>query len=251
LLAGSHVYIVARKPFRAREFYVLSTLAPSLGLDFDEAEEELPFFAALRQSLADMRLLPAARRRFAVAHALVRRTLSSYAGVAPAEWRFRSGPHGKPEIEPEPGLPPLRFNLSHTEGLCACAVTLGRDIGVDVEMTARRADRAAIARRFFAPEEAAAIDALPELFFDYWTLKEAFIKACGRGMSLPLRQFSFRIGERGEPEFSFGPELAEDPSHWRFFRHAPTPRHLGAVAVRAPDAGKLTLTVLRYPQERA
>jgi 4'-phosphopantetheinyl transferase len=212
-----------------------------------DAEQRLLSDEELRRH--DRLLQPAARRRFAVAHALVRTALSNYAGIPPEEWRFTTGPHGKPEIAtPQPELP-LRFNLSHTEGMCACAVTLGRDIGVDVEMTRRRAERVGIARRFFSPEEAAAIEALPDLFFDYWTLKEAFIKACGRGLSLPLRQFSFRIGEKGEPEFSFGPELAEEPAHWRFFRHERSPRHVAAVAVRAPDAEKLKLTVLRYPQD--
>jgi len=175
-------------------------------------------------------LLPETRRRFAVAHALVRRALSAYADVAPGEWRFSAGPHGKPEIAASADLPPLRFNLSRSSGLCACAVTLGRDIGVDVERSDRRAEITAIARRFFAPEEAADVEAHPERFFEYWTLKEAFVKACGRGLSMPLRD---------------APSLSEQPSGWRFFRDAPSPRHLCAVAVRNKDGADLSLAILR------
>jgi 4'-phosphopantetheinyl transferase len=199
----------------------------------DEAEAE----AASRQLLSDEELrrydrllLPEARHRFAVAHTLVRSVLSLYADVEPQAWRFSTGPHGKPEIAHPGGLPPLRFNLSHTAGLSACAVTLDRDIGVDVEMTGRRVARMEIARRFFAPQEAAAVEAEPERFFDYWTLKEAYIKATGRGLSMPLRE---------------APSLGEQPPGWHFFRDIPSPRHLCAVAVRAPDDSDLRLTILR------
>jgi len=177
--------------------------------------------------------LSGARRSFAIAHSLVRYVLSTHADVAPQEWRFALGPHGKPEIAQPSGLPPLRFNLSHTAGLCACAVALDREIGVDVEMTARRTEKIAIARRFFTPEEAAAVETEPERFFDYWTLKEAFIKACGRGLSMPLRE---------------DPAPGSRPAGWRLFRDTPTPRHLCAVAVRNEDESDLALAILRYPQ---
>lgn len=177
--------------------------------------------------------LPGPRLSFVIARALVRCALSNHADVPPQEWRFSLGPHGKPEIAEPSGLPPLRFNLSHTAGLCACAVALDREIGVDVEMTGRRTEKLAIARRFFRPEEAAAVEAEPELFFDYWTLKEAFIKATGRGLSMPLAE---------------APSLDSQPAGWRIFRDRPTPRHLSAVAVRNEDESDLTLTILRYPQ---
>jgi 4'-phosphopantetheinyl transferase len=189
-------------------------------------------------------LLPDARHRFAVAHALLRSALSEYAAVEPMEWRFSKGPHGKPEIADPTGVPPLRFNLSHTAGLSACAVTLGRDIGVDVEMTGRRTSRRGIARRFFAPEEAAAVEARPELFFDYWTLKESLIKARGRGLSMGLSRIAFRLGDGGEAS------LAAGPSGWRFFSDAPSDRHVCAVAVRAPAGEPLELTILRYARPR-
>ena len=78
------------------------------------------------------------RRAFLMTRALVRTTLSRYAPVAPADWRFITNAHGRPEILDRPaGVPDLRFNISHTDGLIACAVTIGREVGVDVEHIGR------------------------------------------------------------------------------------------------------------------
>ena len=164
------------------------------------------------------------RLRFVVAHALARNALSSHADVPPEDWRFESGEHGKPEISAPHG-PPLRFNISHAAGLCACAVTLGHDVGVDVESVHRRAKRKEIARRFFAEEEAGIVERRPGLFFDYWTLKEAYIKAHGRGLSMALDSFRFDLSDGIE---FYG------PSGWSFFSHRPRPDYRAAVAARAP-----------------
>jgi 4'-phosphopantetheinyl transferase len=165
------------------------------------------------------------RLRFIVAHALARSALSSYADVAPKEWRFAAGEHGKPEISAPAGTA-LRFNISHAAGLCACAVAIGHDVGVDVESIHRRARKEEIAKRFFTEEEAAALEEQPELFFDYWTLKEAYIKAHGRGLAMGLESFCFDISEGSE--FS-------GPAGWSFFRHRPRPEYRAAVAAGAPN----------------
>jgi 4'-phosphopantetheinyl transferase len=112
------------------------------------------------------------RRRFLLTRALVRTMLSRYAAVAPAEWAFITNVHGRPEILDRPrGVPDLRFNLSHTDGLIACAVTIGREVGIDVEHIQRHLTHD-IAGRFFAPREVNDLKALPETeqpraFFDY------------------------------------------------------------------------------------
>jgi 4'-phosphopantetheinyl transferase len=165
------------------------------------------------------------RVRFVVAHALARRALSSYADVPPESWRFESGEHGKPEIS-APANSKLRFNISHAAGLCACAVTLQHDVGVDVENVHRRAKKEEIARRYFADEEAGIVERRPELFFDYWTLKEAYIKAHGRGLAMGLSSFSFDLTDG--IEFS-------GPDGWSFFRHRPHPDYRAAVAARGPN----------------
>jgi 4'-phosphopantetheinyl transferase len=181
------------------------------------------------------------RRRFLLTRALVRTMLSRYASVAPAAWSFIANVHGRPEILDRPrGVPDLRFNISHTEGLIACAVTIGREVGVDVEHIGRRLTHD-VAGRFFAPREVAdlhrlAADEQHRVFFDYWTLKEAYIKARGFGLALPLADFAFRLSPPSPPAISFEPSLDDDPGTWQFFQDSPTPQHRLAVAVRREGA---------------
>jgi 4'-phosphopantetheinyl transferase len=177
------------------------------------------------------------RRAFLITRALVRTMLSRYAGVAPADWRFIANVHGRPEIlDRPPGAPDLRFNISHTDGLIACAVTIGREVGVDVEHINRHLTHD-VAGRFFAPNEVTDLRTLPDedqrrVFFDYWTLKEAYIKARGFGLALPLGDFAFKLRPPGPPEITFEPSLEDDPSTWQFMQDWPTPQHRLGLAVR-------------------
>jgi 4'-phosphopantetheinyl transferase len=177
------------------------------------------------------------RRNFLVARALVRTMLSRYAEVRPEVWRFVPGTHGRPEIvDPPAGTPDLRFNVSHTAGLTVCAVAVGRDIGVDVERIDRRLTHD-IAERFFAASEVAELRARPVeeqplAFFDYWTLKEAYIKARGLGLALPLSQFAFRLAPPEPVTITFDPLLEDDPATWQFAQAWPTARHRLALAIR-------------------
>lgn len=177
------------------------------------------------------------RQRFLLTRALVRTMLSRYAPVAPADWRFIANVHGRPEIaDRRADVPDLRFNISHTDGLVACAVTIGREVGVDVEHIGRRLIHD-IAARFFAPREVADLRALPEdeqarVFFDYWTLKEAYIKARGFGLALPLADFAFHLSPDRTPAISFEPALPDDPTSWQFTQDWPTPTHRLGLAVR-------------------
>lgn len=177
------------------------------------------------------------RARFLIARAMVRTMLSRYVPIPPEQWRFRIEDYGRPEVaEIPPGAPDLRFNLSHTRGLVACAVTVGRDIGVDVEYIHRPLVHD-IADRFFSPQEVADLRALPRseqpvVFFDYWTLKEAYIKARGLGLALPLGQFTFLRPPGAAPVICFAPELHDDAATWQFAQFWPTRDHRMAVAVR-------------------
>jgi 4'-phosphopantetheinyl transferase len=181
------------------------------------------------------------RRRFLLTRALVRTMLSRYAAVAPADWSFIANVHGRPEIVDRPqGVPDLRFNLSHTDGLIACAVTIGREIGVDVEHIGRTLSHD-VAGRFFAPNEVNALRALPadqrhRAFFDYWTLKEAYIKARGYGLALPLADFAFRLAPPAPPQITFEPSLEDDAATWQFHQEWPTPVHRLGLAVRREGA---------------
>jgi 4'-phosphopantetheinyl transferase len=192
------------------------------------------------------------RREYLFTRAMVRATLSRYAPVAPAAWAFRQNAYGRPEIDPASHAPhaALRFNLSNTYGLIACAVVLDRDLGIDVEDTERPGETVSIADGFFSRPEIAALRALPEerqpsRFFDYWTLKEAYIKARGMGLAIPLDQFSFLLDDGPPIRVTFDPALDDDASTWQFEQFAITPRHRTSAAVRRGAGPDLRFVVRR------
>jgi 4'-phosphopantetheinyl transferase len=174
------------------------------------------------------------RRAYVAAHALVRLMLSAAAPLPPAAWHFVTGHAGKPEVDSSLGVPWLRFNLSHTRSMVACAVTAWADVGLDVEDLGRPEASPGLAERYFAPQEASMIAALPrearhEAFLKVWTLKEAFVKATGDGIGLGLDAFAFTLDP---PALRFAPGSTGDPAAWRFLQWKPTPRHVLAVALR-------------------
>jgi len=193
------------------------------------------------------------RRQFAVTRALVRTTLSRYSHIKPHEWRFDKNPYGRPGIKPSQNLSGLEFNLSHTNGLIVCAVTQGAPksefaIGFDVENNERKNAGIEIAERFFSDREAEDLRNVPEKarrlrFFDYWTLKEAYIKARGMGLNIPLKQFSFHIAHEAPLSISFAPELEDNPRCWQFWLLRLTHRHQAALAVRFKQASDCQLVL--------
>lgn len=180
------------------------------------------------------------RALFLATRALVRTTLSRYADVDPAAWRFGTHGNGKPHIE-APSLPvPLHFNLSNTHGLIVCAVsTTFAMIGIDTEPTDRRNASVNLAHRYFSELEEAALRALPEprhqrRFLSYWTLKESYIKARGLGLAIPLDQFSFLL-DQDPIGIAFDPRLGDDAAQWRFALMDAAPNHLVAVGGKTGD----------------
>jgi 4'-phosphopantetheinyl transferase len=170
---------------------------------------------------------------------VLRTLIAQYLKIEPADCVFQSDQYGRPSLC-GPGLGTLEFNLSHTNGLVAYAMARVPEIGVDVEDVDRAEVGLDLARRFFSPSEAEALEALPPAdrtsrFFDYWTLKEAYIKARGMGLSLPLDGFSIEIDAGGPPRISFAAAMDEDPRSWQFAQFNPTPKHRLAVAVRRRD----------------
>lgn len=176
------------------------------------------------------------RRQFLATRALARTVLSHYAAVAAADWRFALGERGKPHIAGPPPVPPLYFNLANTAGLVVCAVSLVHEtLGVDVERLDRRNDLLALADRYFAPAEATALRVLPSAdrprrFFDYWTLKESYIKARGQGLAIPLDSFAFEL-TGGEVAVRFEATRGENAADWQFVLLDFPPRYALAVGV--------------------
>ena len=199
------------------------------------------------------------RDLFLLSHALLRHTLSHYAEIAPAAWRFRTTKHGRPELEdfPTDACEPangfgLRFNISHSAGLAAVLISNGIDGGVDVEETSGIEEPAALGRKIFPEPEVRALDGLDPVaqrqrFYEFWTLTEAYIKARGLGLSLPLRSFSFAIDRESDAARRVDPEPGSDvhvkfkapdgdeASPWQFVLWQPTPAHQGAIAFKRDD----------------
>jgi 4'-phosphopantetheinyl transferase len=159
------------------------------------------------------------RNSYVLAHALARTLLSQLTGAEPQGLRFALGEHGRPELDFPALRPRLRFNISHTHGLVACALALEHDVGVDVEHVERRLEIGRVAPSVFSQEERRALaplegDALRTRFFQLWTLKEAYIKARGMGLALPLRDITFRLDGRQRPEIALGPALGDMAERW-------------------------------------
>lgn len=181
------------------------------------------------------------RRDFAAAHALLRASLSHYANVPPAAWTFDARPRGKPFIVSCSGQPALSFNLSHTHGFVACAIAASGDVGIDVESIDRSADGPKIAARYYSQAENDWLDACDPRersirFIELWTLKEAYIKAIGLGLSHPLNAFGFAF--EGEYDLRFCPPPDTQASAWRFALFSPSERCRIAIAARTGSSAR-------------
>jgi len=134
------------------------------------------------------------REQFGVVRGILRFTLAKYLKANPTDIRFQYNDHGKPYLPAEIGHKRIQFNVSHSSEMALIAITLKYEVGIDIERIRPDLAELKIARRFFAPEEYFKLQALPEseqkeAFFNCWTRKEAFIKAKGGGLSIPLDQF--------------------------------------------------------------
>lgn len=178
---------------------------------------------------------------YLVTRALCRTVLSAYVdAVAPEQWRFRANAHGRPEIDAGDARPPLRFNLSNARSIVACVITRTADAGIDVEERARSNDLDGIAASHFSASERAAFFALPPdarrtRFFELWTLKEAYIKARGVGLSIDLGEFSFALPAQ-PVRIAFDRHVDDDASHWQFALLDVGAEHQMALSIRDPHA---------------
>ncbi len=190
------------------------------------------------------------REQFAAAHGLLRLLVGRYTGLPPAQIGFAAASGGKPRLVPGQSGRPLHFNLAHTRDLALFAFAREAEVGVDVERRRDDLPWRKLAERFFAPAEYASLLALPEeegsaAFFALWVGKEAYVKALGEGLRMPLRaaQLRWSAGRQAQarPEGAAG--------DWRVQLLAPGAGYSGAVAytgelhLRLWDAGELPLAL--------
>jgi 4'-phosphopantetheinyl transferase len=174
------------------------------------------------------------RRRFQIGHGALRTILAGYTGTPAPKLEFRQGPRGKPYLASPAG--PF-FNLSHSGKLALVGVSQ-TELGLDVEKVRHLESLTEIARKHFSPVEFDALSALQgeqrELaFYRCWTRKEAYIKALGEGLSMPLDSFDVSLCE--QPRFLRCRDGADDPASWSLLDVSPGPEFVGAAAVRARD----------------
>ena len=181
------------------------------------------------------------RDNFIVGRGVLRAILSRYLAVCPSQLHFEYTSYGKPMLaeagrQNAPASEALNFNLSHSHELALYAVTQEQEIGVDVEYIRTNVDVLGIAKRFFSAQEFSELQALPqahqtETFFDCWTRKEAFIKAKGEGLSLPLDQFDVSITP-GNPAALLSTQWNPDEAtNWSLQALTPAPGYAAALAV--------------------
>ncbi|OHX20698.1 4'-phosphopantetheinyl transferase family protein [Chromobacterium sphagni] len=189
------------------------------------------------------------RHRFLVTRVLVRMVLSKYAPLEPTQWLFSANRHGRPEIaNPEPGARSIVFNVSHSMDLIMLGVTRGRALGLDVEGVREQAASLGIAERFFAPDEARELHAQPahhrqRRFFEYWTLKESYIKARGMGLSIPLDHFSFHFPGDSGIRLAMRADQQDWAARWHFWQFGLERDYLTAVCAESMPGGPPSLSV--------
>lgn len=177
------------------------------------------------------------RQCFTATRALLRTILASYAASSPTELLFRYSDKDKPSLSAGHSGNQIEFNVSHSGATALLAFARGRELGVDVEHIRENFDAVAIAQRFFSAHEQSELAALApsekfQAFFRCWTRKEAYIKAVGTGLSLPLDQFdvSLRPGDRSAL-LATRPDKAE-AALWSLQEVSAGSGYVGALCVR-------------------
>jgi 4'-phosphopantetheinyl transferase len=213
-------------------------------VDLERAHDEI---SRLERMLPDADIRRAARQPFEarrrdliISGAALRSILASYLGADPGAVRFSIDRGGKPRVDARWNAMPLSFNLSHSRGRALVAVTIEREVGVDLERLRRDLPIDRLASRFFAPREIAALRSTPDdlraaAFFACWTRKEAFVKATGAGIfRQSLQSFAVSVDPGPGPVPLAIPGHEAEAGRWRLESIAAPPGYAAAVAVEGP-----------------
>jgi 4'-phosphopantetheinyl transferase len=195
-------------------------------LDADPAHESILTPDELAR--AQRYRLPLVRQRFIAGRAILRTILAPYLDIEPGDIVFHYSQHGKPSLVDSR----LRFNVSHSDNLLLIAVSWHHDLGVDVEYIRPMPDAATIAADYFSRAEYEQFSRLPDdqkpqAFFNCWTRKEAYIKACGAGFAIPFSSFEVSFLP-GEPAQMIHP-AAQDSRSWHMHAFSPDQGAVAAV----------------------
>ena len=169
----------------------------------DPLEELLATLTPDERSRADRFHFPRDRRRFIAGRGVLRNILGRYVDCPPSDLRFTYGATGKPSLAFSSHGPGIRFNLAHSHDLALYSVTRGREVGIDLELVQPRLADEKSAEGVYSTDEISLLKTLPlefrvKAFFNGWTRKEAYIKATGKGFSVPTDSFDVSLGP-GEP----------------------------------------------------
>ena len=186
------------------------------------------------------------RGRFIAARGFLRELLAGYLDHPPASLRFSYGPRGKPALAAPSAN--ISFNLSHTHGLALFAFARDAALGVDIEHVRAGFATEDIAERFFSPREQSSLRALPaaqraEGFFNGWTRKEAYIKATGDGLAIPLDSFDVTLAPGELPRLLAVRATDAPASRWSLYALAPGPDFAAALVVDGPCSAPLLFAV--------
>lgn len=202
----------------------------------DKIEKEVMILSPEEKARADRFVYPEHRERYITSHAILHSILTLYSPELTSPLRFRYSDHGKPYLVDNPSL---QFNLSDSRDIALYAITLNREVGIDIEYMRNNIHVEGIAQRFFSPEESAALQTLPsnerlEAFYRIWTLKEAYIKVIGQGLSFPLDRFTTNPSAAGKDGLLTVDGDAERAKRWSLCSIPSTEGYMAALAAEGP-----------------
>ena len=190
------------------------------------------------------------RRRYLTTRSLVKYALSRYVPIPPAEWRFDATAFGRPIIiNSHPVVSNITFNISHSDQVVVLGLTRGCQLGIDVENLYRHVP-VDTACSLFSAAEVRQLHALPpaerpHCFLALWTLKESYVKARGKGLSLPLDKFGFELSDKLRLQANFDACLNDSPTNWTFWQWSPSQDSIAALCVENQPGIEKTITVRR------
>lgn len=175
------------------------------------------------------------RDLFVTSRILLRSALSRYMPLQPGQWQFDANEYGKPEIASE-HMTPIKFNLSHTDKIVVCAISKSHEVGIDIESISREFVNSDAIEKYLSENEKNQLQGMSVkdkqfALYQFWTLKESYIKARGMGFSLPINAVEFDITNNNNPQVNLNLPIKDDPNRWRFQQFMIAEHYLCSVAI--------------------